>query len=113
VASSFGRVSKDGRAETWLARRRCDTHNEALFFRPAAFRIFAGPRRKYACCLNAIAMLLAHMANDSRQTREVRERAEKSLEAMTAQDILDAGLAGDFGEVCIRLDSHEHQQVLS
>jgi hypothetical protein len=32
---------------------------------------------------------------------------------MTAQDILDAGLAGDFGEVCMRFDSHEHQQVLS
>ena len=84
-----------------------------LSFAPQRFESFAGPRRKYACCLNAIAMLLAHMANDSRQTREVRERAEKSLEAMTAQDILDAGLVGDFGEVCMRFDSHEHQQVLS
>jgi hypothetical protein len=25
---------------------------------------------------------------------------------MTAQDILEAGLAGDFGEVCIRLETH-------
>ena len=71
-------------------------------FAPQRFESFAEPRRKYACCINTIAMLLAEIAGDQRHAREVRERATHSLESMTSQDILETGLAADFSEVCIR-----------
>ncbi len=71
-------------------------------FAPQRFESFADPRRKYACCLHAIALLLADVAGDKRRALEERRRAEEALEAMTAQDILETGLAGDFGELCIR-----------
>ena len=79
-------------------------------FAPQRFESFAEPRRMYACCLNAVAMLLADIAGDERLSKSIRERAEKSLRAMTAQDILESGLAADFSEVCVR---HGAQRLLA
>lgn len=72
-------------------------------FAPQRFESFCGPRVKYACLLNAICVLLAHIAGDPRQPKDVRSRAEASLDAMTAQDVLECGLAADFAEQCYRL----------
>jgi len=63
---------------------------------------FAAPRRQYACLLQAIFTCLAQVANDTRSPAEKRSRALACLEAMTAQDILEAGIAGDYSEVCLR-----------
>ena len=56
------------------------------------------PRRKYACVLHAVVLLLADMAGDSRRKKEERQHAEEILDAMTTQDLLETGLAGDFAE---------------
>ena len=69
---------------------------------PHRWESFADPRRKFACCLNAIALLLADVAGDSRQDRSARERAEACLDAMTPRFILECGIAGDFSEECTR-----------
>lgn len=71
-------------------------------YAPQRFESWADPRRKYVCCLNAIAIMLADLAGDERQTRGVRERAQEALDAMTAKDIMEAGISADFGEVCMR-----------
>ena len=71
-------------------------------YAPHRYESWADPRRKYACTLNAIALTLADIAGDARQTSATRARAEQSLDAMTARDILEAGLAADFGEICMR-----------
>ena len=54
------------------------------------------------CLLNAIFLCLAGVANDIRQDRAVRDRAVTAMHSMMARDIFEAGLAGDFGEICIR-----------
>lgn len=59
------------------------------------------PRRKYACCLQAVVLLLADIAGDTRRAKSERERAQESLDAMTAQDLLETGLAGDFAELAM------------
>ena len=66
------------------------------------FESWTGPRRKYACCLHAVALLLADIAGDSRRQASERRRAEAAMEAMTARDMLEVGLAADFGEICMR-----------
>ena len=71
-------------------------------YAPQRFESWADPRRKYVCALNAIALTLADVAGDARQPPSVRARAETCLDAMTARDILEAGIAADFGEVCMR-----------
>ena len=89
---------------------RASTPGEALVthiirhisFAPHRFESFVGPRRQYVCLLNAIFLCLAGVANDIRQDRAVRDRAVTAMESMTARDIFEAGLAGDFGEICIR-----------
>ena len=60
------------------------------------------PRRKYACVLHAVILLLADIAGDSRRKKEDRQRAEESLDAMTTQDLLETGLAGDFAELAMQ-----------
>ena len=70
-----------------------------LSYAPQRFESWADPRRKYACCLNAIALMLADIASDARLPTPQRERAEACLDAMTPQDILEAGIAADFGEI--------------
>jgi hypothetical protein len=67
-------------------------------FAPHRFESFAAPRRKFACCINAIALLLADIAGDMRQERGARQRAEEMLSAFTARFIFEAGLSGDFSE---------------
>ena len=67
------------------------------------FESVSGPRRLYVCLMIAIAMLLADIAGDLRRDAAVRKRAEASLEAMTPQHVLEAGLSGDYAEVGIRL----------
>ena len=74
-----------------------------ISFAPHRFESFVGPRRQYVCMLNAIFLCLAGVANDVRQERSVRDRAVTAMESMTPRDIFEAGLAGDFGEICIRL----------
>ena len=74
-----------------------------LSYAPQRFESWADPRRKYACCLNAIALMLADIASDARLPTPQRERAEACLDAMTPQDILEAGIAADFGEISMRL----------
>jgi hypothetical protein len=66
------------------------------------FESWADPRRKYCCCLNAIALLLADLAGDERQQVSTRQKAQAALDAMTARDILEAGVSADFGEICMR-----------
>jgi len=60
------------------------------------------PRRKYACVLHAVVLLLADIAGDKRRKLEERKQAEESLDAMTTQDLLETGLAGDFAEEATR-----------
>ena len=69
-----------------------------IAFAPHRFESFAGPRRQYACMLNAMFLCLAGIANDVRKEKAVRDRAVYSMESMTWRDIFVAGLAGDFGE---------------
>ena len=71
-------------------------------FAPHRFESWTGPRRKYICCMHAIALLLAEMAGDSRRLPRERALAEQSLKAMTCQNLIEVGLAADFGEICMR-----------
>ena len=66
------------------------------------FESWTGPRRKYACCVHAVALLLCEMAGDPRRNLSERRNAQAALEAMTPRDMLEVGLAADFGEVCMR-----------
>jgi hypothetical protein len=65
------------------------------------FESFVTPRRRYVCLLRAIAHVLALKAGDDRVESKVRKRAEAALEAMQGGDCFTAGLAGDYGEVCL------------
>ena len=66
------------------------------------FESWTGPRRKYACCIHAVALLLCDIAGDCRLQAAERRRAEAALEAMTPQNLMEVGLAADFGEICMR-----------
>lgn len=81
------------------------------------FESFVGPRRKYICLLQAIVMLLASVAGDARLSRTQRTRAEEALDAMTPEDILANGLAGDFGEECLsflrQFDVDDHDPAMT
>ena len=72
-----------------------------LNFVQPRFESFAAPRRRYVCLLRAIAHVLVIKAGDSRQSAELRRRCQASFDAMTSVDCFVAGLAGDFGEVCV------------
>ena len=65
------------------------------------FESFVAPRRRYVCLVRAIAHVLATKAGDWRLKPAVRQRAEAALEAMRGGDCFTAGLAGDYGEVCL------------
>ena len=69
---------------------------------PQRFESWADPMRKYACTLNAVALLLADVAGDERQRKEKRDMAQKCLDAMTPRDLWETGLVGDFGEISMR-----------
>eukprot|EP00974_Lingulodinium_polyedra_P094976 9205370-Lingulodinium_polyedra.AAC.1 len=56
---------------------------------PHRFESWTGPRRKYACCLHAIALVLADVAGDARRQAEERSEAEAALAAMTPQSLLE------------------------
>ena len=62
---------------------------------------FVAPRRRYVCLLRAIAHLLVLKAGDMRLKPDQRARAQAALEAMTPADCFTAGVAGDYGEVCL------------
>ena len=51
--------------------------------------------------LNALALLLAVVASDSRKDKPTRERAEKALESMTPESIVLAGLTADYTAECL------------
>ena len=69
---------------------------------PQRFESWADPMRKYACILNAVALLLADVAGDDRQTKAKREMAQTCLDAMTPRDLWETGIVGDFGEISMR-----------
>ena len=73
-----------------------------LDFVQPRFESFVAPRRRYVCLLRAIAMVLATKAGDQRLDNKVRHRANEALKAMSKMDdCFAAGLAGDYGEVCL------------
>ncbi len=72
-----------------------------LAFVQPRFESFVSPRRRYACLLRAIAQVLVTKAGDPRLSSEVRKRADAALNAMSGRDCFAAGLAGDYGEVCL------------
>ena len=72
------------------------------FVQPRFESFVVSPRRRYVCLLRAIAMVLATKAGDERLESAVQRRAEAALSAMEkSEDCFVAGLAGDFGEVCL------------
>ena len=81
------------------------------------FESFVGPRRKYICLLQAIVMLLAQIADDTRQEGKKRRRAEEALDAITPSDTIACGLAADYAEVCLSFirvfDTNSHDPALS
>ena len=66
------------------------------------FESWTDPRRRYACAIHAIALLLADIAGDMRKGKPERDRAEACLEAMTPQNLFEVGLACDYGEISMR-----------
>ena len=68
--------------------------------------------RKYACILNAVALLLADIASDDRHPKEKRQMAQQCLDAMTPKDLWATGIAGDFGEISMRYDGRYQAFVL-
>ena len=71
-------------------------------YAPHRFESWVEPRRRYACILHAVALLLADLAGDKRVAAGVRAMAERCLDAMTPQELLETGFAADWGEVCQR-----------
>ena len=71
-------------------------------FAPHRFESWTAPRRKYACAIHAVALLLAEMAGDSRKDVNERKTAQAALAAMTAENLLEVGMFADFGEICMR-----------
>ena len=67
------------------------------------FESWTNPRRRYACAIHAMALLLAEMAGDTRRKKDERQRAETALAAMTPQNLFEVGLACDYGEISMRL----------
>ena len=77
------------------------------------FESLATPRRRYVCLLRPIALELAIKAGDARLETKIQKRAEHALTSMMeAKDVFAAGLAGDYGEVCVEFlrcfDVHDH-----
>jgi len=60
------------------------------------FESHATPAAKYCCLINALALLLAMTASDTRKDKPTRNRAEKMLESMTPESIVIAGLTADY-----------------
>ena len=81
------------------------------------FDSFAAPLRKYCCMVNAIALLLATVASDKRQQAATRARAATSLEAMTFEKLLAAGVSADYAEECAdfirQFDVDDHDPALT
>ena len=77
------------------------------------FESFVTPRRRYVCLLRAMAHVLAVKAGDDRIDNATRHRCEEALAKMgERKDVFVAGLAGDYGEVCLQylryFDVHDH-----
>ena len=77
------------------------------------FESFVTPRRRYVCLVRPLALVLAVKAGDARLDASIRRRAEHALASMSeAKDVFAAGLAGDYGEVCLEFlrgfDVHDH-----
>ena len=77
------------------------------------FESLATPRRRYVCLLRPLALELAIKAGDARLETKIQKRAEHALTSMMeAKDVFAAGLAGDYGEVCVEFlrcfDVHDH-----
>jgi hypothetical protein len=59
------------------------------------------PRRRYACTLVAVALMLSDVVTDTRLDASKRRRAKEALEAMTSRELLRTGVVGDYSEVCM------------
>jgi hypothetical protein len=59
------------------------------------------PRRRYACTLVAVALMLSDIVTDTRLEASKRRRAKEALEAMTSRELLRTGVVGDYSEVCM------------
>ena len=81
-------------------RRTCKRFKHFGFVKPR-WESFVAPRRRYVCLLRAIAHLLVLKAGDARHTPEIRASAQAALDALTPEDCFTAGVAGDYGEVCV------------
>ena len=84
-----------------------------LQFIQPRFESFVTPRRRYVCLVKPLALVLAVKAGDARLDASIRRRPEHALASMSdAKDVFAAGLAGDYGEVCLEFlrgfDVHDH-----
>lgn len=81
------------------------------------FDSFASPMRKYVCMVNAVALLLAAVATDGRLDRPTRLRATQSLEAMTEESLMSAGVTADYAEECTdfirKFDVTDHDPAIT
>ncbi len=68
------------------------------------FESFATPRRRYACLLRALALVLVVQAGDARRDSGTRDRCQGALKKMgDPKDVFVAGPAGDYGEACLEI----------
>lgn len=72
-----------------------------MCFAQQRFESFVVPRRRYVCLIHAVALVLVLRAGDMRRDASERKSAQTTLDAMTGADCFVAGLAGDYGEVCL------------
>ena len=72
-----------------------------LSFAKQRFDSVATPMRQFCCLLTAIAMLLAHVASDSRTKPSVRDRARRRLRELP-DHIPTAGLCASYADLAIR-----------
>lgn len=104
----LGRPATDGDGNACAATQGGDVRHilRHYSYAPQRFESWANPMRKYACTLNAVALLLADVAGDERQTKRQREMAQQCLDAMTPRDLWETGVVADFGEIAMRRDAH-------
>jgi hypothetical protein len=88
----------------------------SISFAKQRFDSCATPQRQYCCLQVAIAMLLAYIASDARQTVVARCRARRRLQEMP-HNVLTAGLSASYSEECLRFirrfDVHDHDPALT
>ena len=81
------------------------------------FESEATPRRRYVCLFRATAQVLMVKAFGERLPADARRRANAAVAAMERSDAVMAGMAGDYGEICVEclrvLDVNDHNPARS